>query len=194
MTSNVKLLPLPEPKFGDWLRGIYASEGNPTRDGMYVRTIHRTGRVNAGKFYELTDGKGKFWQYPAKSTERLPRTTATQAAELVELRSTIEALRAEREVICAEAVKYADKSGRLEAKVDRLAEALRPLADLDLTPDDFDKRPDSQPIYARNKTAITVGDVRKARVALRRGRTDGGSEVRTEDEILALAAADGGGA
>ena len=106
----------------------------------------------------------------------------------------IEALRAEREVICAEAVKYADKSGRLEAKVDRLAEALRPFAELDLTPDDFDKRPDSQPIYARNKTAITVGDVRKARVALRRGRTDGGSEVRTEDEILALAAADGGGA
>ena len=127
MTSNVELLPLPEPKFGDWLRGIYASECNPTRDGMYVRTIHRTGRVNAGKFYELTDGKGKFWQYLAKSTERLPRTTAAQAAELVELRSTIEALRAEREVIVAEAVKYAGKSGRLEANVDRLAEALKDL-------------------------------------------------------------------
>lgn len=28
-------------------------------------------------------------------------------------------------MICAEAVKYADKSGRLEAKVDRLAEAGR---------------------------------------------------------------------
>ena len=74
MTSDVKLLP--EPKFGDWLRGIYASESNPHRDGMYVRTIHRTGRVNAGKFYELTDGKGNFWQYPAQSMERL----AAQAA------------------------------------------------------------------------------------------------------------------
>lgn len=37
----------------------------------------------------------------------------------------IERLRAEREVIVAEAVKYADKSGRLEAKAERLAEALR---------------------------------------------------------------------
>lgn len=37
----------------------------------------------------------------------------------------IKALRAEREVIVAEAVKYADKSGRLEAKAERLAEALR---------------------------------------------------------------------
>ena len=44
---------------------------------------------------------------------------------LREAAAEIVALRAEREVICAEAVKYADKSGRLEAKVDRLAEAGR---------------------------------------------------------------------
>ena len=42
----------------------------------------------------------------------------------------IKALRAEREVICAEAVKYADKSGRLEAKVDRLADELRKITEL----------------------------------------------------------------
>ena len=42
----------------------------------------------------------------------------------------IERLRAEREVIGAEAVKYADKSGRLEAKAERLAEALRELVAL----------------------------------------------------------------
>ena len=71
MTSNVKLLPLPEPKFGEWLRGIYASESNPNRDGMYVRTIRRTGRLNPGVHYEVTDGNGKFWQYPAQSAERL---------------------------------------------------------------------------------------------------------------------------
>ena len=65
-----------EPKFGDWLRGIYASERNPTRDGMYVRTIRRTGKLNPGKFYELTDGNGLFWQYPAQSVERLDRTIA----------------------------------------------------------------------------------------------------------------------
>ena len=44
--------------------------------------------------------------------------TAAQAAE-------IEALLAEREVIGAEAVKYAGKSGRLEARAERLAEVLR---------------------------------------------------------------------
>ncbi len=40
------------------------------------------------------------------------------------------ALRAEREVIVAEALKYADKSGRLEAKVDRLADELRKITEL----------------------------------------------------------------
>ena len=60
-----------EPKFGEWLRGTYASESNPHRDGMYVRTIHRKGRMNPGKFYELTDGNGAFWMYPAQSVERI---------------------------------------------------------------------------------------------------------------------------
>lgn len=59
------------PKFGDWVRGNYASEGNPIRDGMYVRTIRKTGRMNPGVFYELTDGNGKFWQFEAKNTTRL---------------------------------------------------------------------------------------------------------------------------
>ena len=51
------------------------------------------------------------------------QTAAVDGADAKD--AEIEALRAEREVICAEAVKYADKSGRLEAKVGRLAEALR---------------------------------------------------------------------
>ena len=61
-----------EPKFGDWIRGNFASERNPIRDGMYVRTVRRTGKFNPGKFYELTDGKGKFWQFQAEETTRLP--------------------------------------------------------------------------------------------------------------------------
>ena len=57
------------PKFGEWLRGVWATARNPHRDGMYVRTIRRTGRAtNPGTWYELTDGKGKFWQYQAKDT------------------------------------------------------------------------------------------------------------------------------
>jgi len=58
-----------EPIFGELLRGVYASINNPIREGFYVRTIVRNGRMNSGKFYELTDKKGRFWQYPAESVE-----------------------------------------------------------------------------------------------------------------------------
>ena len=73
-----------EPKFGEWLRGTYASESNPHRDGMYVRTIHRKGRMNPGKFYELTDGNGAFWMYPAQSVERI--AAALRSAQVPEWR------------------------------------------------------------------------------------------------------------
>lgn len=53
-----------EPVFGELMRGTYASENNPERFGYYVRTIYRKGRMNQGKHYELTDKKGKFWEYP----------------------------------------------------------------------------------------------------------------------------------
>ena len=56
-----------KPKFGQMMRGTYASADNPQRDGMYVRTILRKGRVNPGKYYELTDGNGHFWNYPIES-------------------------------------------------------------------------------------------------------------------------------
>lgn len=57
-----------EPKFGEWLRGIYAGERNPQREGMFVRTIHRPrGRTNSGKWYQLTDGNGSFWEYQPES-------------------------------------------------------------------------------------------------------------------------------
>ena len=81
-TPNDNQLALPEPKFGEWLRGIYASESNPHRDGMYVRTIRRTGRLNPGVHYEVTDGNGKFWQYPAQSVERLATPPAAKRHRL----------------------------------------------------------------------------------------------------------------
>lgn len=57
-----------KPKFGQWFRGIHASENNPHRDGRFVEVIHRSGRVmNPGTFYRLTDGKGGFWEYPKDS-------------------------------------------------------------------------------------------------------------------------------
>lgn len=56
------------PVFGQWMRGTHASETNPQRDGMYVKTIRRRhGVINPGKAYQLTDGKGGFWEYPVGS-------------------------------------------------------------------------------------------------------------------------------
>jgi len=66
-----------KPKFGDRMRGTYASVKNPQRDGFYVRTIRRRGKMNAGTFYELTDGAGNFWEYPVEST--IMRDTRTEA-------------------------------------------------------------------------------------------------------------------
>ena len=69
------------PQFGELMRGVWASKTNPQRDGMFVRTVRRTGRVNNGTWHELTDGKGKFWQYEAKSTVFLtPNAKVTGAA------------------------------------------------------------------------------------------------------------------
>jgi len=51
------------------LRGIHASPTNPQRDGIYVRTIRRTGRMNPGVFVECTDGNGRFWEYPISFVE-----------------------------------------------------------------------------------------------------------------------------
>lgn len=80
MTSRAEEL-TEEPKLGQWLRGIYASKDNPQRDGMYVETIRRTGRLNPGKFYRITDGKGRFWSYPANSVAAIPAPVAAIKSE-----------------------------------------------------------------------------------------------------------------
>jgi hypothetical protein len=64
------------PTFGEPMRGIWASVTNPIRDGYYVETIRRTGRLNPGTFYRMTDRNGKLWMYPAESTVFLTPITA----------------------------------------------------------------------------------------------------------------------
>lgn len=43
---------------------IHASMNNPHKVGTYVETIRRRGRMNPGKHYRVTDGKGDFWEVP----------------------------------------------------------------------------------------------------------------------------------
>lgn len=73
--------------------------------------------------------------------------------------------------IKADRAEYLRQKGEeARAAVAELIEAIKPLAELDLRPDGFDKRPDDQTIYARDRSAITVGDVRRAAAALARCR------------------------
>lgn len=53
-----------EPRFGDIITNGWASEDNPTRVGLFVREGRRTGRMNPGRYFEVTDGEGKFWELP----------------------------------------------------------------------------------------------------------------------------------
>lgn len=60
------------PRFGESIMGIWASEDNPIRIGQYVETRRRTGRLNPGTWYRLTNGKGKFWEFEASQTLFVP--------------------------------------------------------------------------------------------------------------------------
>lgn len=51
----------------------------------------------------------------------------------------------------------------IEAHIRALESAIAPLAALDLRPGGFDKADDGQVVCARDKSAITVGDVRRAK-------------------------------
>lgn len=53
---------LPTPKFGATVTNLVASKDNPHRTGYFVRAGHATGRMNPGPWWEITDGRGAFWQ------------------------------------------------------------------------------------------------------------------------------------
>lgn len=78
-----------EPRFGDRVRSIYAGETNPRREGFYVETIRRRGRLNPGKHYRITDGAGDFWETPADSVHPVESGPTVEASEPEgEVRST----------------------------------------------------------------------------------------------------------
>jgi len=59
------------PHFGERMVCIHASESNPHRVGMFVKEVRRPrGGINAGLWWELTDGKGDFWLADPEITER----------------------------------------------------------------------------------------------------------------------------
>lgn len=113
MTAEPDLLPC--PWCGEKLASVSVSEGSTFRwrkvdgccdDGPEVR--HNT----MADDQEAAEVESRAAAIAAWNTRaNVAHANAAKDAELVELRSTIEALRAEREVICAEAVKYAEMIG-----------------------------------------------------------------------------------
>ena len=68
------------PKFGERVVNVYASPENPRKVGLFVRsgrTPH--GRMNAGPWWELTDGHGDFWRTVPENC--VPHSQAAHTSE-----------------------------------------------------------------------------------------------------------------
>lgn len=57
--------------------------------------------------------------------------------------------------------------------LDELMEAVKPLANLDLQAGQLEKYDDSLTVYQRDNSKITIGDIRKARLALEAAKEQG---------------------
>lgn len=69
-------------KFGDLVENGWASEANPTRTGYFVREFRRPhGRMNAGLTWEITDGKGKFWELSPVGDHKITVTPRHQGQD-----------------------------------------------------------------------------------------------------------------
>ena len=67
--GNTKKL-LEQCRFGvTIIENAYASDDNPHKRGIYVRTIRRRGKLNPGIHLELTDGNGEFWNIPIEAVK-----------------------------------------------------------------------------------------------------------------------------
>ena len=65
------------PKFGDRVENLWASDGNPHRTGIFVKKIIVQGKPA----WEITDGKGEFWKTFADKESKLKIFSAIKAVE-----------------------------------------------------------------------------------------------------------------
>lgn len=112
-----------KPRFGDLICNGWASENNPTRVGAFVRRGVRTGNLNRGPYWELTDGKGKFWELSEKSD----RLTLVSRAPTPDALAAL--VRAARDVSLAA---WTDRWGRIHghSTIVPLEAALAPFGDI----------------------------------------------------------------
>lgn len=77
--------PTRTPRFGALVTNHIAPERNPQRTGYFVRSGRRTGRLNPGLWWEMTDGRGNFWQLHPKEKHFIGRLTVDYSTELPQL-------------------------------------------------------------------------------------------------------------
>jgi hypothetical protein len=68
------------PEFGATIRSVHASEDNPHKTGMFVRVIRRPrSRINSGTWWQVTDGRGGFWELQPDMCEVVPGAEVLRA-------------------------------------------------------------------------------------------------------------------
>jgi hypothetical protein len=58
-------------KFGDIIENGWAGEGNPRKRGIYLRSFHRSGRMNPGHHVELQHEDGKRSEFLIADDDKL---------------------------------------------------------------------------------------------------------------------------
>lgn len=118
----------PKPSFGDLVENGWASENNPTRRGFFVREYVRTGKLNAGRTWEITDRRGKFWTIEPWTVSEDGRLTVTPAAQALRSQPSVEEVARviERELDVSEMV-LTDPLTLRRIKAERIARQIKAL-------------------------------------------------------------------
>lgn len=72
------------PRFGDLFDNTAAGDKNPRKRAMFVRTLRRTGRLNPGVWWQMTDGNGDFWEQQPDHLVRVDNTRPAAVASHAE--------------------------------------------------------------------------------------------------------------
>jgi hypothetical protein len=94
--------PVPKPRFGDTIENGWASTDNPTRVGIFVREGYRTGRMNRGRYFEVTNGEGKFWELMVDRDHKITVTRDSAPGVLAALHGLVDWLEDNKRTIDGE--------------------------------------------------------------------------------------------
>lgn len=72
MTDSARDRAIKAPAFGATVVSQFASVDNPHKTGLFVRVIRRRGRMNGGTWWQITDGRGDFWELRPDMCEVVP--------------------------------------------------------------------------------------------------------------------------